>query len=195
MALDLPAPPTDLNRRASKLARVPGPLYRIQPTGLPPLLFSKGTGRFNDPYAKFGVVYAALSPEGAFAEVFFRNLSRLVIPEDSIRTSVLSVITLRRSLRCVDLSGSGLRSLSCDARIATELPYSTTQAWSATLHAHPAKADGLLYRSRHDPSQLCVAVFSRARKAMGRVQSKSLLDEPLQDWTTRMVELYGLALD
>ena len=40
----------------------------------------------------------------------------------------------------------------------------------------PTSPDGLLYRSRHDPSRLCAAIFDRAEDALTATSLGSLAD-------------------
>jgi len=58
------------------------------------------------------VWYAAVQPEGAFAEVFLRQLSMMLIREFDLQERSISVIRCQR-LQCVDLTGAGLRRVSC----------------------------------------------------------------------------------
>src|SRR5690348_6969822 len=84
--------------------------------------------RFDDPAQKYGVLYAAMQPDGAFAEVFLRDLSLMVVAEQDLVDRSLATIATRQ-LRCVDLLGEGLRAISCDKRISTEKPYKTVGWW------------------------------------------------------------------
>src|SRR6266705_4574000 len=71
----LPPPPADLAARHLPLSRVSGPLYRVHRLDVSGLFFGKtGRSRFDDPLKQFGVLYAALKPEAAFAEVLLRQL-------------------------------------------------------------------------------------------------------------------------
>src|SRR5689334_11980053 len=147
----MPRPPADLDNRKLPLTRLSGRIFRIHQSKYSSLHFGKdGTCRFDDPLRKFGVLYACSKPDGAFAEVFLRRLEHVLIEEDNIRERSLAVIRLE-SLAFVDLTGDGLRRISCDNRIATEVPYRTTALWSRALFEHPQKPAGIIYRSRHNP--------------------------------------------
>jgi hypothetical protein len=160
----------------------------------PCLYFRKdGTGRFDDPAKQYGVLYAALKPEAAFAEVFLRELSLMLIEESALRERVLSQI-ICRPVACVDLTGSGLRQLSCDNRIATEKPYITTGRWSRALREHPQQPDGILYLSRHDPQFECVALFDRCRLLLRIESTRGLLSRSCRSWTIDQIAKYHLAL-
>ena len=39
------------------------------------------------------------------------------------------------------------------------------QRWSRALWEHPQQPDGIIYRSRHDPSKVCAALFDRCASA------------------------------
>src|SRR5438067_71256 len=126
----LPPPPPDLASRELPLTRVSGPLYRVHRSSLSGLYFGKsGRSRFDDPQQQFGVLYAALKPEAAFAETLLRQLDRMLILESALAERALSVISLA-PIYCVNLTAQGLRRLSCDNRISNELPYRTAGLWS-----------------------------------------------------------------
>ena len=44
------------------------------------------------------------------------------------------------------------------------------QLWSPALGEHGDQPEGILYRSRHDDSALCVAVYDRAKDGLAIVQ-------------------------
>lgn len=70
-----------------------------------------------------------------------------------------SLVAIRPS-RLVDLTGEGLAALGLDARIS-DADHEPAQAWSRAFYEHPDKPDGILYRSRRDPSRLAVAIYDR----------------------------------
>lgn len=190
----LPPPPADLASRKLPLTRIKGPLFRVHRVAFSALHFGKnGTSRFDDPLRKYGVLYAALKPEAAFAETFLRQLSRMLIEEDALAQRALSVIAVKSSL-CVNLTGHGLRRISCDNRIADELPYDTPGLWSRGFYEHPQQPAGILYRSRHNPQLTCVAIFSSFEKQLKVKESTPLLDPSLKAWTGKQLSRYRLAL-
>jgi hypothetical protein len=169
-------------------------LFRIHPSARACLHFSRnGDGRFDDPRGKYGVLYAALQPEAAFAEVFLRQLSLMLLQESDLEQRALSQIACH-SLACVDLTGSGLRRLSCDNRIATEKPYRTPGLWSRSLFEHPQQPGGIIYLSRHNPRFKCVAIFDTHQSRMRVISTEPLLREPRRAWTTDQITKYHLAL-
>ena len=65
--------------------------------------------------------------------------------------------------------------------------YSLPWLWSRAIYEHDATIDGIEYRSRHDDSLVCVAVFERAGDAL-QVAS------PTASWSSD-VRLLGSILD
>jgi len=118
------------------------------------------TGRFDSPSGAFGVLYLAQSLEGAFAETVLRNPQRRLVNLAEIIGRASSVLGLSRAVRLADMRGPGLQALGTDNAISTG-PYGPCGVWADALHAHSDKADGIAYSSRHDPEQLCIALFSR----------------------------------
>jgi hypothetical protein len=118
----LPPPPANLSTSDLPVTFVKGPIYRIFRNSRNWDYFGKGNSeRFDDPAMKFGVLYAAVQPDAAFAEVFLRKLSSMVVAEqDLVERSLVTIPT--RPLRRVDLLREGLRTISCDSRISTEKP-------------------------------------------------------------------------
>ncbi len=190
----LPPPPADLASRELPLTRIKGPLFRVHRVAFSALHFGKsGDSRFDDPQRKYGVLYAALKPEAAFAEIFLRQLSRMLIQEEALAQRALSVITARPS-PCLNLTGHGLRRISCDNRIADEVPYDTAGLWSRAFYEHPQQPAGILYRSRHNPQLTCVAIFSGFEKRLKVKETTPLLDPSLRTWTGKQLSRYRLAL-
>jgi hypothetical protein len=190
----LPPPPADLASRKLPLTRLSGRVYRIHQSKYSAIFFGKdGSCRFDDPLKKYGVLYACVGADGAFAEVFLRRLELALIDEDDIRERSLAVIRLE-SLAFVDLTGDGLRRISCDNRIATEMPYRTTSLWSRALFEHPRKPAGIIYRSRHNPKLKCIAIFSTFSRKLKLLESTNLLGRPLHSWTVGQLDRYDLSV-
>ena len=134
-----------------------------------------------------------VKPDAAFAEVFLRRLDQALIEEDAIRERSLAVIRLE-AVPFVDLTGDGLRRISCDNRIATEVPYRTTSLWSRALFEHPRKPAGIIYRSRHNPKLKCIAIFSSFSGKLKLLESTNLLGRTLRSWTVRPLDRYDLSI-
>ncbi|SPE56949.1 RES domain protein [Verrucomicrobia bacterium] len=194
-AIGLPSPPADLDQRKLPLKLLEGPLFRIHRTSLGCPHFGKNTsGRFDDPLGKYGVLYAALRAEAAFAEVFLRRLSLMLIRELDLQERSISEISCNR-VHCVDLTGAGLRTLSCDNRIATEKPYDTVGQWSRALFMHPRQPDGIIYRSRHNPQVKCVALFERCQSRLKLGVTEGLMFGARRTWTIGQIDKYKLAIE
>ena len=190
----LPAPPTDLPSRKLPLVTLKSQLCRIHRSTQHWRYFGKNVSqRFDDPQARYGVLYGATSPDAAFAEVFLRHLSRMDIAEADLTVRALSFFT-PKSLRCVDLTGPGLRRLSCDNRISTEKPYQNAQQWSRALYLHPQKPDGILYRSRHNPRFRCVALFDRCTGKLAHRNTEELMGPVWRAWVAARLFKYQIAL-
>jgi len=190
----LPLPPADLPSRELPLTRITGPLYRVHRASLSALFFGKsGSSRFDDPLKQFGVLYAALKPEAALAEALLRQLRQMLILESALAERALSVINLTPVV-CVNLTAHGLRRLSCDSRIADEVPYRMPGLWSRAFFEHPQKPAGILYRSRHNPQLTCVALFSRSEQRLKLEKTTGLLDAGLRAWTGKQLTRYRVLL-
>lgn len=86
-----------------------------------------------------------------------------------------------------------MAQIGSDSRLATE-SYRLSQLWALALHQHPDEPDGLLYRSRHDPSQLCAAIFDRAADALTATSLGSLADPSNAALLADLLDTYGFSL-
>lgn len=194
-AIGLPSPPADLNGRKLPLKLLKGPVIRIHRASQAWLHFGrKMSGRFDDPLGKYGVLYAALRPEAAFAEVFLRRLSLMLVCELDLQERSITEITCNR-LHCVDLTGAGLRRISCDNQIATEQPYHTVGQWSRALFMHPQRPDGIIYRGRHNPQFKCIALFDRCQPRLKLHVTERLMWGVRRAWTIGQMDKYKLAIE
>ncbi len=141
------------------------PLYRAHRTTHGPIFFgpcpgAPATYRFDSASGGFGVLYVALGLAGTLVETLLRNPRRKMVAHADIETRATSVLRCRRDLRVVRLHGAGLQILGLDNSISTG-PYEPCGAWADALWAHPEAPDGLAFRSRHDPDEICFAIFER----------------------------------
>ncbi len=95
--------------------------------------------------------------ETAFVEAFG---GKLAVTADDLAASEMWALFAGRSARLIDLTGEALASLGLDARISAA-DHAPARAWSRAFYEHPSRPDGILYRSRRDPSQLAVALYDR----------------------------------
>lgn len=146
-------------RVASSVARIHrrqhGPIHFSPGAGRPP------AGRYDSATGRFGMLYAAQEFADAFIETGLRQPASPLVSLREIEARALSVLGINAELRLVDLAGAGLSRLGLDARLLTG-PYGPTRAWSDAVEAHPDTPAGILYPSRLDASQLCVALCERA---------------------------------
>jgi hypothetical protein len=172
-----PEPPSDLAHRELPLLTTAQLWFRIHSTNLAALFFGrKAVWRFDAPGREYGVLYAAEDAHCAFVETFGHATGGVpLVSEDLLRRKSLATIEPARALRLVDLTAQGLARLGADNRLCTG-DYRLSQRWSKALHGHPKAPDGICYRSRHDPSKLCAAIFERAGKLL-RVTADLDLDD------------------
>lgn len=160
-------PPDWLGEARLPVVKLPAgsTLCRVHRSGFSPLFFSPGpgnppAGRFDSVSGAFGVLYLAFAFDGAFAETILRNPAQRLIGLKDISSRSLTVLGMSRSVRLAQVRSAGLQALGIDNAITTG-PYEPCGIWADTLFAHPEQPDGIAYSSRHDPDQVCVALFSR----------------------------------
>lgn len=134
-------------------------------------------------------MYVGVDAAAAFIEVFGEEIigGTGSVSTRSLTTRQISLLSTARPARVVDLSGDRLPFLGADARIFAA-SHRVAQIWSRAFHGHPERPDGLLYRTRHDPSRLALALYERGDWAFDSV--------PLPDATLlQLVERYGLVVE
>jgi hypothetical protein len=163
--------PRDLDSRSIPLRTIPAgsAWYRVAnlPSGRswPPLFFGKeATGRFNAPDGSFGVCYFAEEVMGALAETLLQIIGSAdftrVMSASLYADTYLVSMRIDAELRVVPCYGSSLARMGADARLyAVERAHA--RRWSAALHAHTRRPDGLLYPSRHDDLKRSLALYDR----------------------------------
>ena len=174
-------------------------LYRSHRFDQDAISFARGRGkkprhRFDDPPGEFGVCYLGESIDVCFAETFLRNPPVRILTLPALAQRRIATVALRRDLRLVRLHGPGLARIGATAENTHghEGGYETSQTWSRALWGHPDQPDGIGYGARHDDSELCVALYDRARDAI-QVTGESPLDEdPAR--LMRLLRRYGIAL-
>jgi hypothetical protein len=200
-----PGPPPDLGKRRLHLTRLESPLFRIFPIKREPLYFGKrGLGRWDDPSRRFGVLYAAATPAGAFAERLLVRPGMLTqgvwISAQSVPVSAaalhqfgLAEVQITGRLRCIDLRGPGLAAIGADARL-TSGPHRMSQQWSRPLFEHPQRPDGIVWRSRADPEQTAVALHERAQGTVNAIVRGRLADPRHADLLEAISARYDLVI-
>lgn len=189
-----PPPPDDLARRRLTLRETDQAWFRIHSNSRDPLFFGRsGHNRFDAPAAEYGILYAGADAYCAFIETFGHATGDQVVTTGALGSRALTRIEALRPLRLVDLTGAGLARLGADERLCSG-DYTIAQRWSLALMQHPEQPDGLLYRSRHDPSRLCAAIHDRGSAAIRAVSLGLLTDSEQRDRLAALLDTYGFAL-
>ena len=185
----LAGPPADFDKRPLPTIEFADPLYRIHRRDKDPVFFGRlALYRFDAPDASYGVLYTGTSVEAAFAEVFLRDPPCLV-SRDEIAQRYISRITLSKKLVLLSAYGADLAKVSLTSEIGT-CDYKTSRAWSAAIHAHPQKVDGIFWAGRHDNATRSIAIFERAKGKL-----VSAVPSPFDDPTlANLAERYQAAL-
>ncbi len=167
-------PPGDIDRREplSYSASASEIWFRSHRSGYNPVFFGKNRAqRWDAPDGNYGVLYLGSNERCAFMESIGRGVLRTRLgPGVQLRTRELSKLQFSRELRLVDLVASGgLTRLGADGSLTNGLGYRNAQRWSAALRSHPAKPDGIYYRSRFDPALPACALFEHCEPFVGVV--------------------------
>jgi RES domain len=139
------------------------------------------------------VLYVAASPAGAFSETLGGPEVPFVTAGELSRRCLASIET-NRPLELVDLTGRGLSRIGADGRL-TSGSHETAREWSEALFHHPQLPDGILYRSRRDPSEEVVAVFERGSVHVEVVAHGSLLASQNRSLVLDLLERYQIGTD
>jgi hypothetical protein len=141
-------PPDDLSRFPAFGVDRRRSLYRIHRTDAGPWWFSgEGSGRFDLRDGR-GSCYLAVTPVGAFIEVF---RVATVIPEAEVEARSLSSLVPSTRARLADCTVSAARKFGITGAIHTQPDYTVPQIWAEAFAA--AGFGGIRYRVSHDPSQ------------------------------------------
>ena len=127
-----------------------------------------------------------------FAETFLRNPPVRILALEDLAARAVATLEFRRDLRLVPIHGRSLARLGVTAELATGNDYTASQRWSRALWEHSDQPDGILYRSRHDDSAFCIAVYDRAKGSLAIVQDHSLAEDHRQ--LARLLRRYGVGL-
>lgn len=198
-----PEPPVDLHARALPLTVARGPWARAYRLERDPRYFGRGGDqRFDDPARTFGVCYCGDGPACAFIEtlpavVTLGTRSFLAVRAAALQARGWATVALRdpaAPLRLVDLTGPGLARLGAEAALSSCPEYAVPQRWSRALWSHPEAPDGLLYRARHDPSLVSLALFDRAEDQIDMVSEGAWASSVNRDLIGALVARYGVSL-
>lgn len=158
-------------------------LWRVHPLDHGPLWFGPGPGRpprgrFDAPDGEYGTCCFGATLGVAILETLVRGLRVPIIPRVELARRGGSAVALTEPLRMLRLEGKGLSSLGVGVHEVAGDDYRACQDLARRVHAVGAEVDGIQYRSRWDTSELCWAVFDRARGRLGEVLGTHRLDDP-----------------
>lgn len=167
--IDDPLP--DLKGKTVPIVEIPQgtTLYRSHSLRYGPIFFGKKKlHRFDDPHGKYGVLYVAREPAGAFVETFLRFPAPTLIGRSDLDSSGCANIEAMREMRFVPLHSHYMVPLGVTAQVAhgPASAYDLSRLWSRAIYEHATDVDGIEYRSRHDDSLICLAIFDRAEDAL-----------------------------
>lgn len=190
-----PRPPEDIASRDPLLSNLAAGefVHRFHTAKHGAIFFDRTLGgRLNAPDGSYGVLYAAQSLAGAFAETFLREPGRTLLAIDFVASKAYARLRVLRPLVLIKLGGPGLARLGATAEVTHGgLPYDIPHGWSEALRSHPAKVDGIAYYARHDDEALCYALFDHAPAPVELTEQNTDLDA---DWFWRLAEKYGVGL-
>jgi len=147
--------------------------------------------RFSHPTFPFKVLYLGPDKMTCFWERFGQELldqnpADRALSEKEVAERVWKQVTISAdpALRLLDLRDARVqRQLGADA--ATFLAaYEVTQAWALALMTHPANIQGIIYNSRLNAPNHCVALFDRVAVAPGAkspLKARVLALKPIDD--------------
>jgi hypothetical protein len=178
-------PPGDLSRREPLIYTAPrlDIWFRSHRSAYGPIFFRKNRAhRWDAPKGDYGVLYLGANERCAFMESIGRGVLRTrLVPGAQVNKCEFSRLQFSRELRLVDLVASGgLTRLGADGSLANGLGYRNSQRWSEALRSHPAKPDGIYYRSRYDPALTACALFDHCQPLVRIIEScGSWADHPV----------------
>jgi hypothetical protein len=126
--------------------------------------FRPPTNRFDASDRSYGVLYAAATRDGSFAESIGRKPSTFR-SNDELAAFAVTTLALTRELRLIDLHGGEAVGVLGATGVVGVGPQSLARRWSKALHAHPEAPDGIEYRCRHNSDEIAVALFDRVGEA------------------------------
>jgi len=156
--------------------------WRIHRTEHPPVFFGPPkdqplTYRFDAPGGEYRILYVGQTLSAAFVETLLRNPRITFVERVELENRSSSLLINDHALKLVDLRGGGLSRIGADSRLTSGSCLRAGQ-WALALWDHPDQPDGLLYRSRHDPSHICAALFDRLACRFNVLSTHALMEIP-----------------
>jgi len=153
------------------------------------------TWRWDDPDGNYGVLYLGLAREGPFAETLLRKPAQRAVLWSEVEKRRFARFRTTEPLCLADVRGKGLGWAGVTvAEVAADHDsktysgaYAKAQAISVEVHAS-TDLDGIAYRSRLDPDQICIALFDRADYKVELIEE----GEPIvRAWVDDLLEPHG----
>ncbi len=192
-------PPADLHDRDPLIYTVSttDTWFRSYQTGRDPVFFGRNRAhRWDAPHGDYGVLYLGADEYCAFMESIGRGALRSrFVPAIQLKQGRLCKIAVSRDLRLIDFVGSGgLTRVGAEGSVASGSGYRNSQRWSQALKSHPAKPDGIYYRSRHDPARTACAVFDTCARHVKILEDlRSRAEQP--GILGQILDQYGFGTD
>jgi hypothetical protein len=148
-----------------------------------PLSVRPSVSRFCDGKSGYGVLYAALTFDTAFAETILRDRfvqrAHRTLSLDEIRARAWVHWSTQRDavLTLIDLGGSGCLDLGVPTDAVRARHQAAGQALSRAIHQEHEDVDGFLYPSRLTSGD-CLAVFDRAVAKLAALKTGQLENHP-----------------
>jgi RES domain len=197
---DHPPPHTGLDRQKPLIFTLKKGdlLYRHHQSIHGPVFFGMtGNYRFDAPdcpSGSFGVLYAGADPHCCFIESCGSTTGTPAVSGAYLQAREIARIELAEDLRFIDLAASGgLSHIGADARLLSG-SYRISQQWSAALRSHPTKPDGIRYLSRHDPTRVAYAIYTRLASSFRSSSLGSLMDPKNRALLNRLLTDYQVDL-
>ena len=197
MAIALPTRHIDAGELLQHVSRV---VYRDQP-----LHYGRdGTNRYDAADNSYGVLYLGFTLPTALMESVFhkhqwdRDHKRSIALAE-IRSRLVRAVGVLEDLKLADLTAPGVMAghFGLNLEQLASRGYQHTRRISGEVHAMRGadglpSFDGVLYPSRNNYPQPCVALFDRARNKVEVVDDIDLVDHV--DWP-RFVEDYSIGVE
>lgn len=158
-------------------------LWRVHRLLHEPLWFGPGggvppSGRFDAPAGEYGTCYFGATLGVSILETLVRGLKVPIIPRAALEIRGASAVSIAEPLRMLQLEGKGLSSFGISAHEISGPDLTECQDLARLVHETLKDVDGIQYRSRWDTSELCWALFDRARVRLGDVLGTQHLASP-----------------
>jgi hypothetical protein len=193
--LRLPGPGFELTR----IPRTRQPLrrwFRVHQTVYSPRYFSLNAGhRFSHENSPYPVLYLGVDVDTCLFERFGDEIydSELALPQSLWSAHSLATVKIPEIVVCDLTRPQTLSALKVDLTALVNENLEIPQAWGLAIQKHPAKFQGIKYKSRFN-DKACLAVFRRddiAGQISGSVAGALSTQDEAVDWLARhRVKLY-----